>query len=78
MSLIKKDSKNNIKQSWLDKKSEKRLRSVLKKLRINQNKLRNIYFDLRSYGLEYKYVLKKYNFYVLSSAQLDNYITRKY
>lgn len=78
MSLIKKDIENNIKQSWLEKKSEKRLRVVLKKLRINQNKLRNIYCDLYSYGLDYKDVFKKYQFYLLVSAQLDNYINRKY
>jgi len=78
MSLIKKDIENNIKQSWLEKKSEKRLRVVLKKLRINQNKLRNIYCDLYSYDLDYKDVFKKYQFYLLLSAQLDNYISRKY
>ena len=78
MSLIKKDIENNIKQSWLEKKSEKRLRVVLKKLRINQNKLRKLYCELYSYGLEYKDVFKKYQFYLLTSAQLDNYITRKY
>lgn len=78
MSLIKKDSNNNIKKSWLEKKSEKRLRVILKKLRINQNKLSNISRDLYSYGLDYKDVFKKYQFYLLASAQLDNYITRKY
>lgn len=77
MSLIKKDESNNIKNSWLEKKSQKRLKIILKKCRINKNKTRQLYCDLYSYGLEHIEVFKKYQFYLLVSAQLDNFINRK-
>lgn len=51
MSLVKLEGKNIIRQSWLDKKSTKRLRIIRKKLWLNILKINNTYDVLNGYGI---------------------------
>ena len=51
MSLVKLEGKNIIRQSWLDKKSTKRLKIIRKKLWLNISKINKTYDVLANYGI---------------------------
>ena len=72
MSLVKLYRKD-----WADKKSTKRLKTVLKKCRVNYIELYKIMYVLKSYNISTKDVETLYNSWVLKAAQLDNIITRR-
>lgn len=78
MSLVKVDSENKIKESWLKKKKLKRLRTVLKKCRNNYVIINMVMRDLKSVGLqaEADNLIKMRDLWVYKSAQLDNIIQR--
>jgi len=77
MSLVKLDGKGKIKTDWLVKKSTKRLRVILFKLRFNYNKLQQVSEILQSHGLDTNEVCALIGRYTYSAAQLDNIIFRR-
>jgi len=77
MSLVKLDEKGKIKADWLVKKSTKRLRVILFKLRFNYNKLQQVSEILQNHGLDTNEVCGLIGKYTYSAAQLDNIIFRR-
>lgn len=73
MSLIRLD-----RPEWINKKSTKRLKIILRKCRINYNRLYNTMEVLKSYNLPIdKSVDNLYEAYLLKAATLDNIIFRR-
>lgn len=76
MSLIKLDSRGRLKESWVSKKTTKRLESILKKLRLRYTQLLSIYTICKNYKLPYKEAYNMYIEYIGRAAQLDRYIKK--
>lgn len=78
MSLVKVDSENKIKKSWLKKKKLKRLRTILRKCRNNYVTINMAMKDLKSVGLQVEAdnLIEVRDLWVYKSAQLDNIIQR--
>lgn len=73
MSLVKLD-----REDWVNKKSTKRLKIILRKCRINYNRLYASMELLKSYNLPAdKNIYNLYNEYLLKAATLDNIIFRR-
>lgn len=51
MSLVKLEGKNIVRESWLDKKSTKRLKIIREKLWLNIFKINKTYDVLNGYGI---------------------------
>lgn len=78
MSLVKLDSKNEIRESWWNRKSIKRLETILIKCRRNYNILHNTIHILKSHNLPIDESIENlYDSWVLRAALLDNIIFRR-
>jgi len=78
MSLIKVDENGYLKESWADKKSIKRLKTILEKGRLRYQELKYIMNRLKMFNIEIEDDLGyKYMKMVQSCAQLSVYIDRK-
>ncbi|HSE99745.1 MAG TPA: hypothetical protein VLA48_02525 [Nitrososphaeraceae archaeon] len=77
MSLIKLDSKGRIRESWLYKKSTKRLKVILSKSRKNYSDLHEIMKTLHSHNIPINEIGIVYHRHLLNSATLDNIIYRR-
>ena len=77
MSLVKLDKNGRIRESWAEKKTTKRLKIILEKVRKNQSRLFKLERDLKQYGFEATKIHTEWGRFLLLGSALHNIIIRR-
>lgn len=78
MSLVKLDKNGRIRESWAEKKTTKRLKIILKKVRRNKYKLLDMWYDLKYYNLDTIQVEIMWRKYLLLEVMLNTVIRKRH
>lgn len=77
MSLVKLDKNGRIRESWAEKKTTKRLKIILEKVRSNKYKLLDMWYDLKYYNLDTIQVEIMWRKYLLLEVMLNTVIRKR-